>query len=116
LKGGGMRGSTISLPFGLSKSKSGQVTQTQVVNTALLVGLVLLGFGYLFIINSLGTKGYEIRKVEQQIANLEAQKNSLQLDASNLQSIDKIQSNAQQLNFVPSTNVTYIKDPNFALK
>jgi cell division protein FtsL len=111
-----MRGSTLSLPMGLSKTKSGSITQTQIINMILLAGLILLGFGYLFVINSLGTKGYEIRKVEQQIANLEAQKNTLQLDAANLQSIDKIQSNAQQLNFVPSTSVTYIKDANFALK
>lgn len=107
--------STLSVPFGLSKFTHG-LTRVQMTNYLLLAVLIFMGFGYLFIINSLGTKGYEIRKVEQRIANLEAQKNSLQLDASDLQSIDKIQSHAEKLNLVPSTNVTYIKDANFALK
>lgn len=108
--------SSISLPLGLSKTALGGVTKTQVINYMLLGAVIFLGFGYLFMVNSLGTKGYEIRRVEQKIANLEAEKNSLQLDASDLQSIDKIQSHAEKLNLVPSTNVTYIKDANFALK
>ncbi len=111
-----MRDLTLSLPLGLSKRKSVSLNSTQKINIALAGLVVLLGFGYLFQINALGTKGYEIKKVEQKIQALEEQQKTLQLESSDLQSIEKIQLQSAAANFVPSNNVTYIKDGNFALK
>jgi len=64
----------------------------------------------------MGTKGYEIRRLEQQVRQVESEQKNLQIKASDLQSIDRIQTNAQSLNFVPATNITYLKDSDFALK
>ncbi len=111
-----MRDQTLSLPLGLGRRKQASASQSQKLNTVLIASLLLLGFGYLFQINSLGTTGYEIKKVEKQIQLLQQEQKSLQLDASDLQSIERVQAEAVKLNFVPSENVTYLTDPNFALK
>jgi len=111
-----MRDLTLSLPLGLGRRRHANAAQPRKLNIVLLASLVLLGFGYLFQINSLGTTGYEIKKVEKQIQALQQEQKSLQLDASDLQSIERVQAEATKLNFVPSENVTYLKDPNFALK
>jgi hypothetical protein len=64
----------------------------------------------------LGTKGYEIKKLQLQIKQLEESQKALQVQASDLQSIDKISTAAQALKFVPVTNVTYLKATDYALK
>jgi len=77
---------------------------------------VTFGFLYLFQINALGTRGYEIRQAEQKIKTLELENKHLQIQASNLTSITRIQEQAQTLNMVPATNVTYLKETDFALR
>jgi len=111
-----MRDLTLSLPLGLGRRKIVSANQSRKLNIALILSIVLLGFGYLFQINALGTTGYQIKKVEKQIQALQQEQKNLQLDASDLQSIERVQAEAVKLNFVPSENVTYLKDPNFALK
>jgi len=81
-----------------------------------MAGTLLLGFGYLFTISSLGTKGYEIKRVETRLEAEEYEQQTLQIQSSDLQSINQIQGQAAAGRFVPVTNVTYIKDANFALK
>lgn len=112
-----MRDLTLSLPVGASsRRKSVSVNQSKTLNLVLLSSIVILGFGYLFQINALGTTGYKIKKIEKQLQVLEQEQKSLQLDASDLQSIERVQAESVKMNFVPSENVTYLKDPNFALK
>ena len=49
------------------------------INLALLVLFLATGATYLFQINSLSTKGYEIRKFEQSIKALETQHKNLEV-------------------------------------
>lgn len=86
------------------------------LNLVLLVLIVLIGVGYLLQINSLGTRGYQIRQLEVKLKQLEAEHKNLEVQASSLQSINRIEQEAKKLNFVPTGNVTYIKDGDFALK
>ena len=67
MKGGGMRDLTLSLPLGLGRRKGASSVQSRKLNIFLLGSIMILGFGYLFQINSLGTTGYEIKKIEKQI-------------------------------------------------
>jgi cell division protein FtsL len=83
---------------------------------ALLALITALGFIYLFQVNSLGTRGYEIRQLEQKIKALEAENKVLQIESSSLSSITRIQQQAELLNMVPASGVTYIRDGNYALK
>ena len=110
-----MRDLSISLTSGLGKKRTKATPNTKVLNISILVGIVFFGLLYFFEINALGTKGYEIQKLQAQIKALEDQQKTLQLQASDLQSITRIQDEATALNFVPSTNVTYLKTSDFAL-
>jgi cell division protein FtsL len=105
----------ISQPLFKKKTKS-DPTQILQFNVLILALIMVFGFLYLFQINSLGTKGYEIRQLEQKIKILQVDNKALQLQSSNLSSITKIQKDAETLNMVPATEVTYIKDADFALK
>src|SRR6185436_19176407 len=105
---------SLSLTKGISKTKN--TASVYRLNLAILSSTALIVLAYLFVINSLGTKGYEIRKLESQMQLLTEQHKTLEMQTSDLQSITRIQSKAQLLNFVPNTNATYLKDSDFALK
>lgn len=111
-----MRDLSLALPLGLGKRKSKILESGISTNLILLVIIAMLALSYLFMVNSLGTKGYEIRKMEQQLRSIESTQKNLQVEASDLESINHLQLEAQKLNFVPATNVTYLKDSDFALK
>jgi cell division protein FtsL len=110
-----MRDLSLAIPATFSKKKTKSVS-TYRLNLAIIASTLILGLVYLFIVNSLGTKGYEIRKLEKQLTSLEAEQKVMQLQVSDLQSINRIQSEAKTLNLVPATNITYLKDSDFALK
>ncbi len=105
----------LSQPLFTKKTKSAGHSALG-INLALVVLIVTMGFLYLFQINSLGTRGYEIRQMEQKIKVLQADNKDLQIQSSSLSSITKIQRDAERMNMVPATNVTYIKGSDFALK
>lgn len=107
---------SLAIPQGFYKRKSKVSESTIYFNLILLFSILVLGLSYLFMVNSQGTKGYEIRKLETQLRQVESDQKDLQLRASDLESINHIQTQAQQLNFVPVTNVTFLKDTDFALK
>ncbi len=111
-----MRDLSLTISGNFSKKRPGNLVSTRVLNLSMLSAIIFFGLLYLFQVNSMGTKGYEIRRLEQQVRQVESEQKNLQIKASDLQSIDRIQSNAQSLNFVPATNVTYLKDSDFALK
>lgn len=96
-------------------SKSSHISP-YVINVGIGVCTLTLALTYLFSINSMATQGYKIKQLNTQLTKLEAERNSLELQNSNLQSVSSIQEKTQKLNFVPTTNVTYIKDDNFALR
>ena len=111
-----MRDLTLSIPTELAKKKTKTSASTYRLNLAILTSSIILGLVYLFVVNSLGTKGYEIKKLDQQVQQLETNQKNLQLQASDLQSINRIQTEAQKLNFIPNSNITYLKASDFALK
>ena len=89
---------------------------THRLNIVLFASTILLGLVYLFVVNSLGTKGYEIRKLELQVRELEDAHKIIQLQVSDFQSINRVSANMEKLNFVPVSNATYLNASDFALK
>ena len=85
-------------------------------NLAILASILILGLTYLFQINTLGTRGYNIKNLEQQIKQLELEHKQLEVQSSGLKSITRIQQEAQSRNFVPTSGVNYIQDGDFALR
>ena len=110
-----MRDLTLSFPQTVARKKHASVS-TQVLNLSILAAIVVLTVTYLFTVTNLGTKGYEIKKLEQKLRVLQEEQKQLQIQSSDLQSITRIQVEATKNNLVPATNVTYIKDSDFALK
>ncbi len=109
-----MRDLSLAIPV-FSKKKTRSFS-TYILNLSILTAIVLIGLVYFYSISALSTKGYEIKKLDQQLSSLEKEQKALQLDVSDLQSINRIKSDAQLLNFVPASNVTYLKDSDVALR
>ena len=86
------------------------------INLVLVTCIVLLSLAYLFTINGMASAGMKIKKLDSTITQLELDHNKLELQNSSLQAVSTIQEATAKFNFVPTTNVSYIKDDNFALK
>jgi hypothetical protein len=86
------------------------------VNASLVTLIAILGLAYIFSVNSIATAGFKIKKMSTDLANLQSQNQKLQLQNSTLQSVTYIQQETASLNLVPTTDITYLKDDNFALK
>ncbi|OGE83637.1 MAG: hypothetical protein A3B10_00535 [Candidatus Doudnabacteria bacterium RIFCSPLOWO2_01_FULL_44_21] len=111
-----MRDLTLAIPQGFSKRKTHTNASIGWINLTLIFSIIVLTFIYLFMVNNLSTKGYAIKELEKSLHQLESEQKRLQVQTSDLQSIDRLQLEAQKLNFVPATNVTYLKDSDYALK
>ncbi len=85
-------------------------------NLAILASILILGLMYLFQINALGTKGYQISNLEKKIKQLEFEQKNLEVQSSELKSITRIQQEAVNRAFVPAAGVSYIQDSDFALR
>jgi cell shape-determining protein MreC len=98
--------------FSVSREKSGS---TEEKGSGLsVVGFVLLGLLlsasslYLFQVNSLATKGYELRDVENKIQNSEKEINELKIEEVELKSMYNMEKATKDLNLVSSSEVSYI--------
>lgn len=111
-----MRDLSLALAQPFFKKTKGDSSSALHMNLAVLVLIVTFGFLYIFQINSLGTRGYEIRQMEQKIKVLQAENKALQIESSSLSSITTIQKDAETMNMVPANNVIYIKEADFALR
>lgn len=111
-----MRDLSLAIPVAFNKRRTESMVSTKVLNLSILAAIIFFGFLYLFEVNALGTKGYQIRSMEQQIRQVQEDQKNLQLKVSDLQSITRIQQQAQSLNFVPTSNITYLKASDFALR
>lgn len=78
--------------------------------------LFMLGVAYLFQVNSLSTKGYEIKKLEQRLLELKETSERLELEARSLKAVETIQGEAKMLNLVPSGGVNYFPGNDYAFQ
>ena len=69
---------------------------------------LLVCVAYLGIINTTAVKGYEVRKVEQQIEELRKENKQLEIQEAELNSFYNIKDNIENLNMVESEDVVYI--------
>ena len=80
----------------------------------LMFALFTLGIIYLMQVNSLSTKGYEIKKLEQRLVELKEANGRLELESRSLKAVETIQSEAKLLNLVPSGGVNYVPGNDYA--
>lgn len=75
----------------------------------LLVLIFAAGLVYLFQINSMTTKGYNIKDLEDRAADLREQNKKLQLQITDLRSTERINQELQRLNMVEVARVEYLQ-------
>lgn len=102
-----------SVRFGDRKSilknqpKVGRVT----LSFFLVVLVCATGVFYIFEVNNLATKGYEIDKLEKQLNNLQKENERLQIEAAELKSMYRIEEKTKELNMVVPKDVSYMNLP-----
>ena len=86
--------------------------------TAVLVVMIFIsGAFYLYQVNDLATKGYEIRDIENQIEVLEKESKKMKIKEVELRSMYNIEKSTQELNLVSPQSVTYVEmDSSVAMK
>ena len=93
----------------VSQNCRGSVTFSPKSVMALLVFMVFIfGSFYLYQVNDLATKGYEIRDIENEIKKLKADNERNKIQEVELKSMYNIEKAAENLNLVSSTGSTYI--------
>ncbi len=69
---------------------------------------VLMLFGYLFEVNALAIKGFEIQEVEKQIVALEKEHNDLKVTVAQMQSLNDLEGISRNLNLVKINQAEYL--------
>lgn len=75
---------------------------------SLMVFIVVFGFLYIWQVNSVSTKGYEISDLEQKIKELEQENRKLDVHIAEYSSMQSIQTRLANANLVPADTVEYI--------
>jgi len=78
------------------------------INIVLAVLITVVGVSYLVQINSLATKGYQIRELEQKVTELKQASDDLELEALNLQSMGAVKNKVDELNMVLAGETDYL--------
>ena len=81
------------------------------VSTCFLLVLLVLSAGafYLYQVNDLATKGYEMKEVENRIADLEKQSKNMEIKEVELRSMYNIEKSTGDLNLVSAQNISYVE-------
>ncbi len=81
-----------------------------------IIGLVIFGsIGYLIQVNGLVVKSYQIKDLESKIQELKQSQNTLQLQISELESMDNIKNKVSRLNMVAAGQAEYLSATPVAL-
>jgi len=77
----------------------------KMVISLMTLATLILGFFYLTQTNLTATKGYQIKSLEKELAQLQEDNKKLNLDYVSLQSIDNVRKEAEKLKLVPTTEI-----------
>lgn len=80
---------------------------------AILLIFLIVSFCFLYIlqVNSLAAKSYKIRDFKKEISGLGEKNKALQVNISNLKSINVLQSKTRDFNMVEAQNIEYVVLP-----
>jgi acylphosphatase len=90
-----------------SFSLAGVGFRQAVILTASL--LFLIGAVYLYQVNAIAAKGYEIKEIENTIKSLQKESQQLRIKEVELKSMYNIEKSMDDLNLVNSPNVSYLE-------
>ena len=99
-----------------SSSQTGKLVLSQkTLTVTLIVMLVLGGIFHLMLINSRVTKNFKIDELYQRLSELQKSNAQLERKAADLQSIHNIQQRLDLSYYVPTTDVSYLNEQDYAL-
>lgn len=75
----------------------------------LALSVVFSGIVYLYQVNDLAAKGFELREVQKNLASLQEENKKGRIQEVELMSMYNIEKSTQDLNLVNSSNVSYIE-------
>jgi hypothetical protein len=88
--------------------KDGQTSFNTII--FIMIGcLIFAGAFYLYQVNNITIKGYEIKEVENKIQNLEKESQKLKIREVESRSMYNIEKATEDLNLVNSANVSYVE-------
>jgi cell division protein FtsL len=87
--------------------KVGNVT----LNFLLVALICILGVFYIFEVNNMATKGYEIKSLENKINDLKKDNEKLKIQSAELKSMYNIEEKTKELNMVVPKNTSYLNIP-----
>ena len=94
-------------------SKVGGVT----LNFILVTIICAIGFFYIYEVNNLATKGFEIKDLEAQLEKQKKENENLNIRAAELKSMYNIEEKTKNLNMVVPKDISYLNVPgNVAMK
>lgn len=83
-----------------------------VFRMGLFLALVFLGLMYVLQVNSLSTKGYELKKLERRLVELREQNKRLELEIGAAKAIQNIEAEVKPLNLVPGEKILFAGERN----
>jgi len=107
------RGASAGGGFVLKRSKTpvanDDKTGLDVAVFVMVVCLVFAGALYLYQVNNISIKGYEVKAIENRIQGLEEENQKLRIREVESRSMYNIEKNTENLNLVNAVNVTYVE-------
>jgi hypothetical protein len=88
--------------------KNGQTSLNTII-FIMIVGVIFAGVCYLYQVNNITIKGYEIKEVEIKIQDLERESQKLKIREVESKSMYNIEKATEDLNLVNSTSVSYVE-------
>lgn len=94
------------------KKEINQKQKTRKFLAIILIFCIIISvFFYVFQTNSIAAKGYKIRSFKKQIRELGDKNKALQVNTSNLKSINILQSKTEDLDMVRAESIEYVTLP-----
>jgi len=90
---------------------SGQKKARRFMVAVLFIAILAAGFLYVFQTNNITAEGYKIRNLQKQINELEVVNRTLQLNVSDLKSINMLQAKSETLDMVKARQIDYVSLP-----
>ena len=104
---------TLQLPkYSVDRKNRGTTTLALNANWGIIIlaVAVIMIVAYLIEVNSFSTKGYAISTLQKKVEQLKADQRQLEVQAAQLQSLQRIQSDPAVQNMVPVSKISYVQN------
>ena len=80
-----------------------------VLAAALMLAIFIAGAFYLYQVNSIATKGYEVKDIEKKIQESEKEINKLKIMEVELKSMYNIEKATEEMNLITTSGISYLE-------